>query len=75
MRNRVSQSIGRGYNDKRRRKLSTFFDSNFLFIYHIRNVVCGSLQCKDGDRQPNMDGYQLSSKTIISIKGVEYECK
>lgn len=47
---------------------------NFLFCF-IRNAVCGSLQCKDGDRQPNVEGYQLSSKTIISIKGMEYECK
>lgn len=45
-----------------------------------RNVKCGSLQCKDGDRQPAIPGFDdnnkhMSSKTIISIKGVEYECK
>lgn len=42
-----------------------------------RNVQCGSLQCKDGDRTPIIDGWmeQLYSRTIISIKGIEYECK
>ncbi|XP_031627825.1 disintegrin and metalloproteinase domain-containing protein unc-71 [Contarinia nasturtii] len=42
----------------------------------LENVKCGSLQCKDGDRHPNIAGLdQMSSKTVISIKGVEYECK
>ncbi|XP_055390177.1 disintegrin and metalloproteinase domain-containing protein unc-71 isoform X3 [Condylostylus longicornis] len=40
------------------------------------NVQCGTLQCKEGDRQPRNDGIdQLYSRTIISIKGNEYECK
>ncbi|XP_022224378.1 disintegrin and metalloproteinase domain-containing protein 11 isoform X4 [Drosophila obscura] len=40
------------------------------------NVQCGTLQCKDGERQPVNDGIdQLYSRTIISIKGQEYECK
>lgn len=47
-----------------------------LLRFSYRNVKCGSLQCKDGDRQPTIAGMdQMSSKTIISIKGVEYECK
>lgn len=42
----------------------------------LSNVVCGSLQCKEGERQPTVDGMdQLNSRTIISIKGEEYECK
>ncbi|XP_037027838.1 disintegrin and metalloproteinase domain-containing protein unc-71 [Bradysia coprophila] len=42
----------------------------------LDNVKCGTLQCKEGDRQPNPEGMdQLNSRTIISIKGVEYECK
>ncbi|XP_037932465.1 uncharacterized protein LOC119667246 [Teleopsis dalmanni] len=40
------------------------------------NVQCGTLQCKEGERQPINDGIdQLYSRTIISIKGLEYECK
>lgn len=40
------------------------------------NVKCGTLQCKEGERQPTPEGMdQLNSRTIISIKGVEYECK
>ncbi|XP_016973040.1 disintegrin and metalloproteinase domain-containing protein unc-71 isoform X5 [Drosophila rhopaloa] len=40
------------------------------------NVQCGTLQCKDGERQPVNDGIdQLYSRTIISIKGQEFECK
>ncbi|KAJ9599237.1 hypothetical protein L9F63_010279, partial [Diploptera punctata] len=47
-------------------------DSNFFF----RNVRCGSLQCQLGNRYPIVAGMdQLYSRTIISIKGVEYECK
>ncbi|XP_073834320.1 disintegrin and metalloproteinase domain-containing protein mind-meld isoform X4 [Musca autumnalis] len=38
------------------------------------NVQCGTLQCKEGERQPVNDG-DLYSRTIISIKGLEYECK
>ncbi|PSN55652.1 hypothetical protein C0J52_21827 [Blattella germanica] len=41
-----------------------------------RNVRCGSLQCQLGNRYPIVAGMdQLYSRTIISIKGVEYECK
>ncbi|XP_020805687.1 uncharacterized protein LOC110182065 isoform X2 [Drosophila serrata] len=40
------------------------------------NVQCGTLQCKEGERQPVNDGIdQLYSRTIISIKGQEFECK
>ncbi|KAJ4431295.1 hypothetical protein ANN_19892 [Periplaneta americana] len=40
------------------------------------NVRCGSLQCQLGNRYPIVAGMdQLYSRTIISIKGVEYECK
>lgn len=49
--------------------------SVFLLRLH-RNVQCGSLQCKEGDHQPIIDGMDhLFSRTIISIRGVEYECK
>lgn len=42
----------------------------------FRNVQCGSLQCKEGDHNPIIDGMdKLFSRTIISIKGLEYECK
>lgn len=40
------------------------------------NVLCGSLQCKNGERQPTLYGEEdLYSTTIISIRGTEYECK
>ncbi|XP_063707352.1 disintegrin and metalloproteinase domain-containing protein 22 isoform X2 [Culicoides brevitarsis] len=40
------------------------------------NVQCGSLQCRDGDKQPVSERSDLLfSRTIISIKGSEYECK
>ncbi|XP_037919023.1 disintegrin and metalloproteinase domain-containing protein unc-71 isoform X3 [Hermetia illucens] len=41
------------------------------------NILCGSLQCKEGERQPPGfdDPSQLILRTIVSIKGVEYECK
>lgn len=38
------------------------------------NVLCGSIQCKDGDRTPTGDATD-NTRTIISTKGVEYECK
>lgn len=47
--------------------------SFFSFFLH-RNVQCGTLQCKEGERQPVNEG-DLYSRTIISIKGLEYECK
>ncbi|VEN64440.1 unnamed protein product [Callosobruchus maculatus] len=42
------------------------------------NVRCGSLQCQLGNRYPVVEGLdqpQDHSRTIISIKGHEYECK
>lgn len=40
------------------------------------NVKCGSLQCQLGNRYPIIAGLDaLYSRTIISIRGVEYECK
>lgn len=40
------------------------------------NVRCGSLQCQMGTRTPIVIGLdELYSRTIISIKGLEYECK
>ncbi|XP_066909274.1 disintegrin and metalloproteinase domain-containing protein 12 isoform X4 [Halyomorpha halys] len=40
------------------------------------NALCGSLQCQLGNAYPVSAGVdQLFSRTIISMKGVEYECK
>ncbi|XP_044585956.1 disintegrin and metalloproteinase domain-containing protein 9 isoform X13 [Cotesia glomerata] len=40
------------------------------------NVRCGSLQCQKGSKQPVIDGMHGSwTRTIISTKGTEYECK
>ncbi|XP_014241701.2 disintegrin and metalloproteinase domain-containing protein 22 isoform X4 [Cimex lectularius] len=40
------------------------------------NARCGSLQCQSGSSYPLLAGVdQLYSRTIISMKGVEYECK
>ncbi|XP_073970527.1 disintegrin and metalloproteinase domain-containing protein mind-meld isoform X5 [Rhodnius prolixus] len=40
------------------------------------NSRCGSLQCQRGSSYPLVAGVdQLYSRTIISTKGVEYECK
>lgn len=40
------------------------------------NIICGSLQCQMGNRYPVIQGLvEKFSRTIISIKGVEYECK
>ncbi|KAF2904688.1 hypothetical protein ILUMI_01494, partial [Ignelater luminosus] len=40
------------------------------------NVRCGSLQCTLGNRYPLVKGLdEMYSRTIISIKGIEYECK
>ncbi|XP_060529617.1 uncharacterized protein LOC132704027 isoform X2 [Cylas formicarius] len=52
-------------------------DTNGRFLKcSPENVRCGSLQCQLGNRYPVVDGLdQLYSRTIISIKGVEYECK
>ncbi|KAI8435383.1 hypothetical protein MSG28_003701 [Choristoneura fumiferana] len=41
-----------------------------------QNVKCGSLQCQLGNRYPvvvGMDEYY--TRTVITIKGTEYECK
>ncbi|KAJ8679601.1 hypothetical protein QAD02_015388, partial [Eretmocerus hayati] len=52
-------------------------DSSGHFIKcEAQNVRCGLLQCQDGSKQPVIDGVDaLYSRTIISIKGREYECK
>lgn len=52
-------------------------DSSGRFIKcSPENLKCGSLQCQLGARSPVIRGLdQLFSRTIISIKGVEYECK
>ncbi|XP_049823271.1 disintegrin and metalloproteinase domain-containing protein 11 [Aethina tumida] len=52
-------------------------DSNGRFLKCLpENVKCGSLQCQQGNRYPTIDGLDdLYARTIISIKGVEYECK
>ncbi|XP_066602697.1 disintegrin and metalloproteinase domain-containing protein 9 isoform X4 [Prorops nasuta] len=40
------------------------------------NVRCGSLQCQLGNKQPVIDGMdEQYSRTIITIKGQEFECK
>ncbi|XP_067216353.1 disintegrin and metalloproteinase domain-containing protein unc-71 isoform X4 [Linepithema humile] len=40
------------------------------------NVRCGSLQCEQGSKQPVIDGMKdYYTRTIISIKKQEYECK
>ncbi|XP_057670730.1 disintegrin and metalloproteinase domain-containing protein 11 isoform X2 [Diorhabda carinulata] len=44
----------------------------------LENVKCGSLQCQLGNRYPVVEGLdqpQDHSRTIISTKGHEYECK
>ncbi|XP_006564731.1 disintegrin and metalloproteinase domain-containing protein 11 isoform X20 [Apis mellifera] len=40
----------------------------------LENVRCGSLQCQQGRKLPTVAGID-HSRTIISIKGEEYECK
>ncbi|XP_076684609.1 disintegrin and metalloproteinase domain-containing protein mind-meld isoform X3 [Andrena cerasifolii] len=40
----------------------------------FENVRCGSLQCQQGSKQPVIPGMD-HSRTIISIKRAEYECK
>ncbi|XP_015607656.1 disintegrin and metalloproteinase domain-containing protein 19 [Cephus cinctus] len=40
------------------------------------NVKCGSLQCQMGSKEPVISGVnQVISKTVITAKGQEYECK
>ncbi|XP_045542870.1 disintegrin and metalloproteinase domain-containing protein 11 isoform X1 [Papilio machaon] len=52
-------------------------DSNGHYIKcDMENVRCGSLQCQLGNRYPvvpGMDDYY--TRTVITIKGNEYECK
>uniref|UniRef100_A0A182FJR7 Uncharacterized protein n=1 Tax=Anopheles albimanus TaxID=7167 RepID=A0A182FJR7_ANOAL len=52
-------------------------DSNNNYIKcEPENILCGSLQCKDGDRTPVEDcSDHFNSRAIISIRGTEYECK
>ncbi|KAK0160523.1 hypothetical protein PV328_007925 [Microctonus aethiopoides] len=41
----------------------------------LDNVQCGSLQCQEGSKEPVIAGMDPWSRTIISSKGTEYECK
>ncbi|XP_012534818.2 disintegrin and metalloproteinase domain-containing protein unc-71 isoform X4 [Monomorium pharaonis] len=52
-------------------------DSSGHFVKcESENVRCGSLQCQQGSKQPIIDGMKdLHTRTIISIKNQEYECK
>ncbi|XP_018317669.1 uncharacterized protein mmd isoform X11 [Mycetomoellerius zeteki] len=50
--------------------------SGHLIKCESENVRCGSLQCQQGSKQPVIDGMKdLHTRTIISIKNQEYECK
>ncbi|XP_018367341.1 PREDICTED: uncharacterized protein LOC108763910 isoform X7 [Trachymyrmex cornetzi] len=50
--------------------------SGHLIKCESENVHCGSLQCQQGSKQPVIDGMKdLHTRTIISIKNQEYECK
>ncbi|XP_025986230.2 disintegrin and metalloproteinase domain-containing protein 22 isoform X8 [Solenopsis invicta] len=50
--------------------------SGHLIKCEPENVRCGSLQCQQGSKQPVIDGMKdLHTRTIISIKNQEYECK
>jgi len=61
-----------------------YFSLDIILIYNIkiskmfsyRNVRCGSLQCQQGSKQPVIEEMKdYYSRTIISIKSQEYECK
>ncbi|XP_072944170.1 zinc metalloproteinase-disintegrin-like NaMP [Epargyreus clarus] len=42
----------------------------------MENVKCGSLQCQSGNRNPVVPGMdEYYTRTVITIKGNEYECK
>ncbi|XP_018397125.1 PREDICTED: disintegrin and metalloproteinase domain-containing protein 19 isoform X9 [Cyphomyrmex costatus] len=50
--------------------------SGHLIKCESENIRCGSLQCQQGSKQPVIDGMKdLHTRTIISIKNQEYECK
>ncbi|XP_072751322.1 disintegrin and metalloproteinase domain-containing protein unc-71 isoform X1 [Anoplolepis gracilipes] len=50
--------------------------SGHLIKCEAENVLCGSLQCQQGSKQPVIEGMKdYYSRTIISIKSQEYECK
>ncbi|KAL0122910.1 hypothetical protein PUN28_007528 [Cardiocondyla obscurior] len=50
--------------------------SGHLIKCEPENVLCGSLQCQQGSKQPVIDGMKdLHTRTIISIRNQEYECK
>ncbi|XP_075969090.1 disintegrin and metalloproteinase domain-containing protein mind-meld isoform X4 [Anticarsia gemmatalis] len=52
-------------------------DGNGHFVKcETENVRCGSLQCQLGNRYPIVSGMdEYYTRTVISIKGNEYECK
>ncbi|KAL0841707.1 hypothetical protein ABMA28_013979 [Loxostege sticticalis] len=52
-------------------------DSNGHYIKcETENVRCGSLQCQLGNRYPVVSGMdEYYTRTVITIKGNEYECK
>lgn len=48
----------------------------FFFFQNKRHVMCGSLQCQMGTRNPMMAGMdQMYSRTLVSMAGREFECK
>ncbi|EFN74315.1 ADAM 11 [Camponotus floridanus] len=50
--------------------------SGHLIKCEAENVRCGSLQCQQGSKQPVIEEMKdYYSRTIISIKSQEYECK
>ncbi|XP_063359814.1 disintegrin and metalloproteinase domain-containing protein 11 isoform X2 [Cydia amplana] len=51
-------------------------DSNGYIKCEMENVKCGSLQCQLGNRYPVVQGMdEYYTRTVITIKGTEYECK
>ncbi|KAG6448630.1 hypothetical protein O3G_MSEX005662 [Manduca sexta] len=52
-------------------------DGNGHYIKcETENVRCGSLQCQNGNRYPVVTGLdEYFTRTVITIKGSEYECK
>ncbi|CAG5011309.1 unnamed protein product [Parnassius apollo] len=52
-------------------------DNNGHYIKcDMENVKCGSLQCQLGNRYPVVPGMdEYYTRTVITIKGNEYECK